>query len=426
MTLATYNTLPLETFRRLMGFDPFHFWGLSNRQIPIHGACDAIIQQHTWQDSDAVGREQIAEAIATAEGLVREYLGFAPAPQYRETSLLWPTSNAPYWADVWGHSTTVNLGEGYLQAVGSEKYTQIGTVTTGDSSLVFSDEDGDGLKDTFVATVTVAADTNPLSLGCYFVQADRLDDEDVSERWRIAPTRVDVVGTTATLRGNFWQLVRPITYEGVQGTGVNGLDPTDLVKVIVSSLDVYQRTTDPTGTTIATSQAALTWNSHPCHGWWCCCAGCIPNSNDPAATASAIARVAIQDARHGIVAPLEAVYDATSDEWRTSGQCWPWQPDRVTVRYLAGYPLDSRGQMDKDYATIVARLAAAELNRPICACADSRADLYRWQYDLTLAGESDKLFSTQLDIDNPFGTRRGHVFAWKHIKQRMQFRAFLP
>ncbi len=425
--MTTTNVLPLETWRKLMGFDPYHFWGLSNGKIPIHGSCDAIIQQYNWQDSDAVGRSQIAEAIATAEGLVREYLGFAPAPQYRETLLLWPVTNAPYWADLWGRTTTVNLGEGYLQAVGIEKYTQIGTATTGGGGLVFSDEDGDGLNDTFVATVTVAAGTNPLSLGCYFSAADRLDDEDVSQRWRIAPTRAEVVGTTATLRGNFWQLVRPIRYEGVQGTGSNGLNPDDLATVIVSSLEIWQRTTDPTGTAIATSQAALTWNSHPCHGWWCCCVSCIPNSNDAAATATALARVGIRDARHGIVTPLESVYDADTSEWRTSGNCWAWQPDRVTVRYLAGYPLDNRGQMDRDMATIVARLAAAELNRPICACADSRADLYRWQYDLTLAGESDKLFSTgDPDINNPFGTRRGHVFAWKQIKQRMQMRAFLP
>lgn len=420
MTSNGYNTLPLETFRQLMGLSPWHFWGLGNSRIPRQSTCDSIVQQHSWQDTDAVGREQIVEAIATAEGLLREYLHFWPAPRYSEETVAWQGSSL-----AWDGWQTVQLPDGYVHAIGTEKYTSIGTVTTADSTLVFSDQDGDSLNDTFIATVTVAADTNPLSLGCYFVAADRLDGEPISERWRIAPTTVTVSGTTATLRGRFWQLVKPILYEGVQGTTVNGLDPNSLAN-IVSELGIFQRTTDPTGTTVATAQGYLTFESHPCHGWWCCCSSCIPNGTDPAATATALARVGIRDARHGIVTPGQATYNVDTGEWSGAYPCWAWTPDTVTIRYLSGFPLDARGQMDRDMAMIVARLAAAELARPICACADAQAEQYRWQYDLTLAGESDKIFSTNdIALTNPLGTRRGHVFAWKQIQQREQLRGIL-
>src|SRR6185369_16921871 len=102
---------------------------------------------------------------------------------------------------------------------------------------------------------------------------------------------------------------------------------------------------------------------------------------------------------------------------------------RVTVRYLAGFPLASDGQMQEPYRTMVARLAAAELARPICACDEANRELYRWQFDLArTAGSGDEAYGavSAEDLNNPFGTRRGHVYAWKQVKNLRQLRGALP
>ena len=123
----------------------------------------------------------------------------------------------------------------------------------------------------------------------------------------------------------------------------------------------------------------------PSHGWWCCCDGCTTASYsgsiaDVAATAQAVARVGIRDARHGLITPAAELYDSAGQTWSAS---WPVcdTPDRVTVRYLAGWPLGSDGQMQEPFRTLVARMAMAELARPVGGAEALRAD------DGTVGGE---------------------------------------
>jgi hypothetical protein len=76
--------------------------------------------------------------------------------------------------------------------------------------------------------------------------------------------------------------------------------------------------------------------------------------------------------------------------------------------------------MDKRYQVVVARMAAAELARPICACDVANRELYRWQFDLArTSGANDEGYGavSATDLDNPFGTRRGHVYAWRFVKE---------
>jgi hypothetical protein len=135
--------------------------------------------------------------------------------------------------------------------------------------------------------------------------------------------------------------------------------------------------------------------------------------------------MAISDSRRGIVRYGAATYDATTDTWYSdnAGSCWP--PQRMTISYLAGVPLVGN-QMDPKWATIVARLAAAELARPVCACESANRELYRWQVDLArTGGNNDEQFGaiSQTDLDNPLGgTRRGHIYAWRQIQHLRSMR----
>jgi hypothetical protein len=125
----------------------------------------------------------------------------------------------------------------------------------------------------------------------------------------------------------------------------------------------------------------------------------------------------------GIVTPIESVYDATTGTW-ISGCDWPHRlPDRVTVRTLSGLALEN-GQMQRKWQVVVARLAAAEMARPICACDVANRELYHWQFDLSrAAGKMDEQYRiADDDLNNPFGQRRGHVFAWKQVQNLMLIR----
>lgn len=438
MTTEHYNLLPLDTWRRLLGFNPWHFWGLyaSVGNARVTSECNDIVTEYAWQDVDSAGRAEIREAIIQAELLVHRYAGFWPAPRYDSATEPWPRLGdarlhriGPIGAD-WRRLGVVLSGAAYLQAIGTESRAAIGTATTAGGTLVYSDADSDGLLDTFTITLPVPGGMSDLTtdqVAVYFAAADRVDSAPLGERWRVAPVQVTLSGGNATVRGRRWLVVRPGRYEGMDGEGLDASDAANFV----TSLEVYRRTTDPNGETLDRSQAVLEWETRPCHGWWCCCTGCTTatspasSERDPAAVARAIARAGIRDAEIGIVLPAAALRDATTGIWSEAGSgCW--EPDRVIVRYLAGWPL-ANGQMAPDWAMAVARLAAAELARPICACDSSNKELYRWQFDLATAGDASEQYQVDPgDLANPLGTRRGHLAAWKKLTEYEVTRGFIP
>lgn len=411
--------LPLDSWRKYLGYNPFHFWGLQNELVPVTSACNSLVRQYAWQHVDTVGREEIKQAIQSAEDRLRDYLGYAVAPRYAEKTLPFPhygdagvwRYGFPYGAD--GRMIPVDLYDGYVQAIGVEKITSLG-----DAPVTISDEDADGLDDTFVATLATT-ETDATKLAVYFIAADRLDNESLSEKWRIQPVSISISAGTATVRGRSWLLVQPIKYEGFN-LNKDGFDP-NAAATYVTSIHLAVRETDPNGETLATSQAVLLWETLPCTGWWGCCDNSsltyTGNVNDPGAEGRAIARVGIRDAKNGIILPAQAIRNATTGEWTAASWSGFREPDRVTVRYLAGQTLVD-GQMTEKWRTIVARLAAAELARRICACDEANQELYHWQFDLgRAAGANDEQYSiSPPDLDNPLGTRRGQVWAWKQIR----------
>ena len=411
------NLLPLELWRVYFRYHPLHFWGLSNSIAPVTSGCNTLVRKYAWQHADAVGRQDVEQAIRAAEDRLQEYLGYAVAPRYVEKTVTWPHYHD---AEVWrygnqgadGRMIPVNLRDGYLQAVGIESITSVG-----DAALVFTDEDNDGVTDTFTATIATT-ETDPDKIAVYFTAADRLDNEAIGEAWRIQPVKVAIAAGTATITGRAWTVVKPIYYEGFV-TASSGLDP-NTVSNYVTSVTVAVRSTDPNGNTLATAQAKLLWETLPCVGWWGCCQTDLTytgNARDPASTGQAIARVGIRDAKNGLVIPAQAVLNPTTGEWISTRWGDFREPDQVVVRYLAGWPLE-HGVIAKKWQIIVARMAAAELARRICACDVANQELYHWQFDLSrAAGSNDEQYSiSPADLDNPFGTRRGHVWAWKQVR----------
>lgn len=413
--------LPLDVFRALMGLNPWHFWGWADDDgLRVTSSCNPVLTQYAWQGHDAPGRADIAESLIVAEDRWLQWTRFAPIRRYTEDTIQYPKltdgrmrRRVP--ADADARWLSLQLPEWYVVAVGVEANDAIVT----DAAVIYSDDDGDGYTETATIGPLTTTVTDPTEVVIYHAALNRYHDPVLSDRWRIRPLTITLSGGQVTITAPAWLFARPIRYEGVTP---QPLDPSVSTN-FVDTVDVYRRYTNTTGTTTATAQAVITWETRPCHGWWCGCAACgggpTPayggSVDDPAATATALARCGVRDSDNGIISAAEAIYDVTAGVWRAA---WAWdEPDRVTVRYLAGGDVDRHGEMLRGAQHAIVRLAAADMPRDICGCAEANRRLQYWQQDLAKTGNEKELFTATpaQDLNNPLGTRRGHIYAWNEI-----------
>jgi hypothetical protein len=409
--------MPLETFRKILGYNPWHFFSLVGTvgRTKVDSACNDVVYEYPWQNANAAGRQGVLDALQTAEDKLFDYLLYRPGPRYVTETIAYPrfydTMLRAGYFDPTGHWASVETREKYLLAIGVETRAAIQTGV----AVTYSDPDGDTINE--VATFSVATTvTDPDQIEVYFTSADRFDGSSIpatgdagdAARFQIRPLTVRISGGTATIRGPSWLFVKP----ALQETGVN-LDPATAGN-FAATVDIYRRYTDPDGTTSDTAQAALIWESQPCGGFWWCC-----DSTDPAATAQAVARAAIRDSRRGLVSLGPAAYDSVAATWSAAWCGTPgYAPDRVTLRYRAGIALVD-GQIARQWQPIVARLAMAELSEELCGCETANRELHRWRFDLARSGgANDEQYGaiSAADLDNPYGTRRGQVAAWRAVK----------
>lgn len=420
MTGQPVTLLSLEQFRRIAKMHPYHFWQLSNDSAPLVSACDDLLFEEDWQNSDAMSRASIRQAIDVAERKLRDELGYDVAPRYQVSTVEWPRRvNQTEWRyGDWGATDrAISVSLPYRQIRGIGALTR---VSIGDAALSFSDANNDGLLDSFTATIATSV-TDASQLAAYFTAADRWDDLAPLDSWKIQPISVAISGGQATIRGNIWQVVRPVLYADYSDPR-QYYDPDDTT-VYAESLTIYREYINPNGETVSDAQSTLIWETNP---WplWCLTGGTspyTPNASDPAAVGMAVARAGIRDAANGIVTPGQAVYDSTAGQWLRVNWSTGFEPDRIEVRYLAGLPLVN-GQMDRTWQEYVTYLALAELEGPICTCQSVRKRIEYWQFDLArTAGANDEAYAiSAADLDNPFGTRRGHVHVWRRVKDNAQ------
>lgn len=415
---ATHPLMPIDIYRREFGINPWHFWQLASNQVPITAACNALLYQYSWMNADAIGRAELAEAVTNAEQRLIDWLGFSPVPHYVTETVPWAKYDKvgvmryPYigtrysWLPVRAH-------EGFVQACGVESLIQI----TDTAAVVYSDPNGDGLKEKFTITQATTV-TDPSLIAVYFSIADRVAPTMADNR--VEPVNVQISGGNAIITGPAWLLVKPALYESYTVQPIDAANSANYV----STVAVWQRSTYTNGQTFNDAQCVLQYETHPCP-WFCLgqCNGCSSptgGSTDVATVGYAVGRVGIRDSRRGLLTPAQEVYDPTTGTWSTSClYTCAWEPDRVKLNYLAGLPLDG-GQIQRKWATIVARFAAAEMGRPICACQEANREVYRWQFDMArTSGSNDEGYGliSRADLENPFGTRRGHIYAWREVQQ---------
>lgn len=354
------SSLSLETWRRIVAYHPLHFWQLHDPVLaPVQDGCMSIVREYSWQSLGAVGRDEVRRAIASAEQKLTTYLGFAPGARRIAWSGL-----------VVGVNGMIQMPEGRIQRVGPVVETLLG-----EAPMVLSDADGDGLIDTFTATLSAAATG---TIVARFAAADQVPH--ARDDWRIWPVRVTNDGSTITVSGPAAMLVKPAACEGVAAT-LTAFACQDAASY-VRTIAIWQQT-QPTAT-VQIGDAAY--------------------------------RVSIADARHGL---LQLDPCAGIAPW-----CTPVAPT-ATVEALAGDSLGSDGDLSSFWQPTVARLAAAEISGQPCACDSANHWLHHWQFDISrVKGGEEEFAFKEAAMNNPFGTRRGHVSAWLAIRESIQPRGF--
>lgn len=411
--------LSLTEWLFAMGVNPWHCNQLVCNLLPLNAKCDTITYEQSWMWADRAGRKNIRDAIEEAEQLLFQYQHVWPSPRFRTITLPYPQplNKQTYWRgdyDLTGRWMSLNLPEGYVSAAGYE-HDETPVV----AALTFADLDSDTLFETATCTALVPSGTTAEQVAVQFLAADC---GPVTPQPQIKPRSVSVSGINATITFNAWDLVKPIkTCSPVAATYDPLILPPTATTPYAASVEVYRKWCDPGGLTDDTAQAVLIWETAPWPSWAMCCWPSGGSSADPAALATALARVTIRDGQAGIVALGQAAYSTTLGQW--VHPC-DWSicraPDRVLLRYQAGIPLTNLLTMAEPYRTVVARLAAAELERPICACTPANKELGEWQLDVTRTGATDEIYQAPEDATNPLGPRRGHLQAWRHIKNKVR------
>ncbi len=401
----TLTKLPIDEWFRLMGVNPIH---ANQVQLNIAGAdlqnqfCGQLWFQHAWQAGTAIGREALAQAIAEAERNIETYLGYTLIPTYQsDERRATARPNRPELVlnsgrDVRGYNQTV-LGSFRKFVMGGQRAT---TIIEAGATIVYSDEDGDGYDETATLTVTrLSGFTDACETRVYY------PGKAASPEWEIRPL------TSVTQSGTDWVITFPRHFavtearqEALVPALVNGTDDDGFL----TTVDVYRVFTDPQ------VMASLLWEPLSCG----CGSGQSCSVCEYAAQSACL--LARGDPENAIISYRPATWNAETESFDPTSLAINRAPDLVRLWYLAGLQ-DTQQEccvltMDPYWKQVVAQYAAAILSKPTCACVE--LDINRWQEDLAFVSGATELASYQIsrpDLDNPFGTRRGAILAWKAV-----------
>lgn len=373
-------SLSLDTWRAIARYHPLYFWTLNKTpRVMVESKCLEIIKQYAWQGYKVVGRSDIERAIVRAEQIAHGILNYRVGAE------------AVALNDVVLSGGLIDLkknhGESYIQALGTPIITVLGTPT-----VTISDTDGDGVLDTFTATLATSLTVDPLgTLKIMFPVADRVRRQRLD--WSIKPVTITTAlnGTTydITVVGDSRMIASPIKYEGITPEPMSALDP-NILSNYITAIQIEQHTTDP-------SQAIV-----------------IQRWNGETQAYSAT----IRDAKHGLI----SLNRACCGLWAT--WCRDPYPPRAIINGVFGYPLGADGDLDVLWQETIAILAACELAGSPCPCDGANVWMDYYCTDLALIDGSSNTMYRKSEKTNPLGTKRGHGVVYDALIDEQHATAF--
>ena len=173
----------------------------------------------------------------------------------------------------------------------------------------------------------------------------------------------------------------------------------------IDEVDIYRVRNDPS------QQVTLQWEPGPEHR--------RVVTDYATQTGSFILR---GDRRLSNIAFFPGTWNATLERFDAAGLSVERIPDSLKLWYYAGLrdlnqasPIDT---MSPEWARTVAIYSASMLDRTPCQCSTFWWD--RWSQDMSFSSGATELASYNIsarDLDNPFGTRRGAIYAWKRVSR---------
>lgn len=396
----TYSHLTIDEWAAVLQISP---WEINQFKYPGSktAQCSDVIYQYGWQ-KDHLSREEISQAIANAEQMIADELMYWPAPHYvlGETVIY----TRPYQRQLSGYAGTPR-GEWKSASArwhniisgGVLNRTQIGTITGGNLGKL--DEDGDGVFETFTATITdpaIGTITDPNELALYFISVNR-HGEVLDETWRIRPVKVTIAGNTATFRGHRTLLANPAPEYAVDATANDAKVDANYV----TSVECWRTFTDTTATAALPYQGVAEWKTIPG-----CTNGCT----------FAINPLCINEQNYA-QGEFYADFGNTCD--------WPFpnrEADRLSISYVSGVPLVN-GRMAKYYAEIVAYLSVSLLASEKCGCDRTNRILDKLRAPVLKFQDKSADATSYAESANAFPMTYGAQWAWARVNANRHIEA---
>lgn len=397
----TKTLLSLDRFARVMGVHPLHFNGVYVQDLAPATTCGQPLVQYDWQTADGVSRESIAVAIADAESRLAQWLGFKPLPSFEldeRHGFVRPADPSLMRASLMqadGLAIATQLDWGYVVAGGIEKRDPIQL----NVNVTYSDGDADGYKETAtIAVGTTVTDPNEIIIA--------FPGEGGMVEWEIRPIRVSIAGGVATITARREQLVNPSTQESMV-TGTRGVDGS-VDANFAPRVDVYRAWHDPS------QQVQFLWENP---GSAC---GCNSSACQACYIGAQFGCSIVRDYRLGLISGIPAVWDDLAQAYAATTYFVPRAPDKARWWYRAGYrdttQLRPFRDMDRRWERAISIFAASMLERPFCGCKSAESITHYWQEDLGMSTTDHSFRVGQKWLDNPLGTTRGAIEAWRIIR----------
>lgn len=398
--------LHLEQFREDIGYHPYHFWQQANLAANTLSGCNSLVKEYAWLQTDSAGRADLRRAIEFSEQTLADWLHYFPAPNYVEEEIyLGCLQHDQRYAYVspW-RPLELRLRYGYVSKIGTGAWV---IRDNGTHNFAYSDANGDSVKDlakiTFNLSDFTYSNLNDLRLAAHpdFILSNAPYS---AGDWLLPPAppiQDKVTPSIYYFQIPSWAAIRPSKYEGLQN--FNGFDPGS------SSIDV-KGALDP--------NLAANFQTYPNIVEFV-----YSNPNkvtlvyDQEGTETSVTLGAsISDKQNGFIKVTPPV--ECGNVWPCTCQAAP-NSRRIKVNYLSGQEI-------KNWHLIITRLALAEKQRRICACDAANKEVWRWSTDMARDGgitEAQFKLSTE-DLENPFGTNAGQIYAWKQVKNKRLIRAY--
>lgn len=390
--------LPLDEFARIIGISPLSFNQLSSSLIP-NMVCGDIFFQYSWQHSDRIGRDDIAQAIYDAEQAMAREAGFNLMPDWTaEERLPYPVPSNPSLygtgVNVRWQLKSVEARKGYMLYGGVKAKSLI----EAGAAVVRTDLDVDGYAET--CTVTVATSLTDKSEIRAFYPAKNGDDG-----WEIRPIKVRFSGGNAIITFKAWQIVAANQMDAIDAQPLDA----DSAASYETTVDIYRVYNDPS------TQVQFLWENEPYSLSGCgSCTACQLGTQAGC--------FHIRDQRLGFIVPSPGTYDSSSGTFTATEWSACREPDQVRLWYRSGYvdPSLERpyAELSEYWKTAIAYFAASKFERAVCGCSNVNQFIEKWRRDSAFSSQEEGGFTVTAEIAaNRLGTSMGALYAWRKINQ---------